>query len=250
MGIRSFAILLIVLGALVSAVVPVGVGYAETARPSGPLDWMLIDIFGPLPVSPDVPLPPRDDPSFPDGGGEPEDPLSPPRNPWNVALVCDTGRTVSSIKFRWEDRSLYEAGYELYRGPTENGPWMLRRSWQAQEGVGAWIEHEDQGLSPDTAYWYRIRVFNVQGESFTNRVFSTLDGRPVFRAQIRLRTANVSDAGTDDSVLVALGSSMNSGACVKDTATNSNFLVGRNLGSAAAWLDYSHDDWRTAFRQS
>jgi hypothetical protein len=87
------------------------------------------------------------------------------------------------------------------------------------------MEYTDAGLPRDTRYYYRVGAYNFFGESFSiPQTFATIDGRlDVTRLQIRLRTANVADAGTDDDVHVAVND------------------VNENFGT---YLDYGRDDFQ------
>jgi len=148
------------------------------------------------------------------GGLPPEEQGRPPRNP---IITGPVSRTETTLTVKLWDKSLYEQGYELYRGPSKNGPWTVIAFMNPFTGQ---FDFPDSGLSPDTPYCYRLRAFNAYGESFSSgNCFSTLDGRSVWRVQLRLRTANVADAGTDDSVRVQLN--------------------GPNL----TWIDYGHNDF-------
>lgn len=148
------------------------------------------------------------------GGLPPEEPGYPPRNP---IITGPVSRTTTALTVRLIDKSLYEQGYELYRGPSQNGPWTVVAFLNPFTGQ---FDFPDSGLSPDTQYCYRLRAFNAFGESFSSgNCFSTLDGRSVRRVQLRLVTANVEDAGTNDSVRVQLN--------------------GPNL----TWVDYGRDDF-------
>jgi hypothetical protein len=147
------------------------------------------------------------------GGAVVEDPYRPPLQPFITGPVS---RTETTLTVRLWDRSSYETGYELYRGPSDNGPWT---SIALMNPFTNQVDYPDSGLSPDTRYCYRLRAFNGYGESFSYaNCFPTLDGRSVWRVQLRLRTANVEDAGTDDGVYVMLN--------------------GHNL----TWIDYGGDD--------
>lgn len=137
-----------------------------------------------------TPLPPE----------EPDEPDQKPRRPESPYLVS---RTDTSLHFRWVDKSSYELGYDLYRGPSYSGPWTHLAAWGPSPGVNGTMEYTDSGLSRDTQYWYQVRAYNAYGESSFIQTFATIDGRGgIWRAQLRLRTANVTDAGTDDSVHV------------------------------------------------
>ena len=159
------------------------------------------------------------------GGGltspttEPDDPFSKPRTPGQPTLIS---RTINSVKFGWTDNSSYEIGYNLYRGPSLNGPWTRIAVFGIMPGNSAAMEYVDSGLPRDSGAYYRVEAYNFQGESFSRpQFFSTIDGRKVSRLRLRIRTANVSDAGTDDSVHMSL----------------------RDNDNGGTWLNYGRDDF-------
>jgi hypothetical protein len=153
------------------------------------------------------------------GGGpvtEPDDPNK-PRKPDGPFL---DEATPTSIRFHWVDRSSYELGYELYRGPEFSGPWTQLAAWGP--GTGQTMSYTDYAVSRDTRYYYKVRVYNYYGESSAIQTFATIDGRVnISRAQLRLRTANVADADTDDDVNVSL----------------------KDYDNGGTWLDYGRDDF-------
>ncbi len=156
------------------------------------------------------------------GGGLPPEDQEHMRQPLITNLVS---KTSNSLTLRLMDRTVYETGYELYRGPSYTGPWTLIASWPSPwissdpNNPIVTLDYTDTGLNPDTRYSYRFRAYNSYGESSFVNDYITLDGRGVWRLQLRVRTANVEDAGTDDDVYVALN--------------------GRNT----TWLNYSHNDF-------
>ena len=139
------------------------------------------------------------------GGGPdlgPDDPFSKPRIPGQPNLV---ERTDTSITMHWTDNSSYEQGYNLYRGPSYSGPWTQIAVFGATPGNTATMQYTDAGLPRDTGYYYRVGAYNFYGESFSvPQSMATIDGRDIWRVQLRLRTANVPDANTDDDVYVYL----------------------------------------------
>ncbi len=153
------------------------------------------------------------------GGGpvtEPDDPNK-PRKPDGPFL---DEATPTSIRFHWIDTSSYELGYELYRGPAFSGPWTQLAVWGP--GNGQTMSYTDYAVSRDTRYYYKVRVYNYYGESSAIQTFATIDGRVnISRAQLRLRTANVADADTDDDVNVSL----------------------KDYDNGGTWLDYGRDDF-------
>ena len=74
------------------------------------------------------------------------------------------------------------------------------------------MSYTDDAVSRDTSYYYKVRVYNYYGESFIIQAFATIDGRVnISRVQLRVRTANVADADTDDDVNVTLKDNNNGG---------------------------------------
>ena len=155
------------------------------------------------------------------GGGlstESNDPFSRPVRPDGPIL---DERTSTSIRFHWWDLSSYESGYEVYRAPAYGGPWTPLAAWEPYNGGAVPMSYTDTAVNPDTLYYYKVRVYNIYGESSAIQAFSTVDGRSVSRLQLRVRTANVADADTDDDVNVA----------IKDYEPD------------GTWLDYGRDDF-------
>jgi hypothetical protein len=156
------------------------------------------------------------------GGGQdpgPDDPFSKPRIPAQPTRI---EAKESTIRLQWQDRSSYEQGYVLYRGPAYSGPWTQVASFGAVSGNSAFTQYTDAGLPRDTGYYYRVGAYNSYGESFSlPQAFATIDGRKVSRLRLRIRTANVSDADTDDDVHMSL----------------------RDYDNGGTWLDYGRDDF-------
>lgn len=161
-------------------------------------------------------------PTLPGGGvfeppEEPDDPFSKPRKPEGPYLDA---RTPTSIQFHWIDKSSYELGYELYRGPAFDGPWTQLAAWGP--GNGQAMSYTDYEVSRDTRYYYKVRAHNAYGESVAIQTFAAIDGRVnISRAQLLVRTANVSDADTEDDVNVSL----------------------KDYDNGGTWLDYGRDDF-------
>jgi hypothetical protein len=134
-------------------------------------------------------------------------------------------RTSSSIVLEWQDNSSYEQVFRIYRGSGYDGPWTLIGTRPASAGNTAKLRFTDSGLPRDTGYFYRIGAYNQFGESFSlPQTAATIDGRKVSRLRLRIRTANVSDANTDDSVNMSL----------------------RDHDLGGTWLDYGRDDFERA----
>jgi hypothetical protein len=137
---------------------------------------------------------PPDDPDV--ANQKPRKPLPPSANPTSAS-----GMAVSFV-----DRSSYETGFHVYRGPDFSGPWTLVATLPASAGLDGTVRFNDSGLTRDTEVWYLIGAFNGYGESYSvQEPGTTLDGRGgVARIQLQLHTSSVSDANTDDDVHVAL----------------------------------------------
>lgn len=156
------------------------------------------------------------------GGGLPPDDLYNMRQPLITNLIS---RTPNSLTLRLMDRTAYEAGYELLRRSSSAEPWTPIATWSSPwmssdpNDPTVTLDYTDTGLIPDTRYEYRFRAYNLYGESFFSNHYITLDGRSVWRLQLRLRMADVEDAGSDDDIYVAVN--------------------GRNT----TWLNYSHNDF-------
>ena len=157
--------------------------------------------------------------SEPDLG--PDDPLSAPRKPGQPSLVK---RTASDITFRWQDNASYEHGFKIYRGTGFSDFGMVIATIGSVPGNSQVLEYTDAGLPRDTGYYYRVVAYNTHGESASlPQAFATIDGRvQVSRLQFHVRTANVSDANTDDDIHVSVNDyNMNHGT----------------------WLDYGQNDF-------
>lgn len=88
--------------------------------------------------------------------------------------------------------------------------------------IDQWTSHEDTGLQSDTFYCYRVRTENAFGSNVTpvdNQAcgYTRVSGSrleeeekdtpvPVWRVQVTIRTADVSNAGTEDAVQIRLNS--------------------------------------------
>ncbi|MGE0825821.1 MAG: hypothetical protein AB7G75_27100 [Candidatus Binatia bacterium] len=156
------------------------------------------------------------------GGGQdlgPDDPFSKPRIPGQPTLVESKE---NSLQLQWKDNSSYEQGYNLYRGPSYSGPWTLIAVFGAAPGNSETMQYIDAGLPRDSGYYYRVGAYNFYGESFSlPQAFATIDGRKVSRLRLRIRTANVPDANTNDDVHVSL----------------------RDNDNGGTWLNYGRDDF-------
>lgn len=146
------------------------------------------------------------DPDFlspPAIGGWAPGTFGPPDAPLTIRV---TERTATSLTVTWRDRSGFEDVNQIERQQGD-GP------WETVAGYGPlsdWPTHTDTGLQPDTLYCYRVRVANGFGSSVmppgAKACAYTRDGNDigVWRVQLKIRTTDVSDAGTKDDVRVSL----------------------------------------------
>lgn len=129
---------------------------------------------------------------------EPDPPLS----------LFISSRTDTSITVRWLNPGGVVDRMQLQRRPS-GGEWQTAVELAPEVG---WMETTDFGVQPDTTYCYRVRVESPGGSATTpapNHVCAhTLDANPVpiHRAQLRIRTADVEDAGTNGPISVRLNS--------------------------------------------
>jgi predicted esterase len=70
----------------------------------------------------------------------------------------------SALSISWKDNSTNESGFELYRGTTPEGPWILATQLSANTTV-----YQDEGLNPYTRYFYALRSVNEEGGSEYSR---------------------------------------------------------------------------------
>jgi hypothetical protein len=182
------------------------------AKPTYPLPTF--PTFPSLPVFPTWP-PPQPQPPGAD------EPAQAPKT------LTVTDRQVDSISMTFLDRSDFEDQNAVERRIGLTG------SWQTIANLGPaedWTDFTDDGLQADALYCYRIRTSNDAGWNLSpQRCAYTRDGtgRGIWRAQLRVVTADVTDAGTDDSVQVRLNSKFTS----------------YKPASNGTWVDYGQDDF-------
>lgn len=93
-----------------------------------------------------------------------------PDAPSNLGVISVTD---TSIQIGWIDNSTNESSFNIERKITADGSWV--QIVQVGEGVS---QYTDNGLTPNTKYYYRIRASNDAGfSSYTNEVsIYTLSG--------------------------------------------------------------------------
>jgi hypothetical protein len=146
--------------------------------------------------------------------------FGPPEAPLTMSI---TARFDDRLRVTWRNRSGGDTNYLLRQ--EGGGPWQVVAEFG---GLTGWTTHTDSGLMPDTRYSYRVRSEGPYGQSTTpldNRASGHTRGDPtieVWRLQLRVRTADVSDAGTDNAMQVRLNSP----------------LVTHQPNQHSTWMDY------------
>jgi hypothetical protein len=98
---------------------------------------------------------------------------NPPSGLSAIAVSWDT------ISLSWSDNSTNENGFKIERATTGQS---FSQIAEINAGV---TSHDDTGLSPSTAYRYRIRAFNSAGDSdFSDEATAVTDDRPANTGQI------------------------------------------------------------------
>jgi hypothetical protein len=128
------------------------------------------------------------------------------RKPYPVKTILITGRTESSISLRWHDRSSVETSTLLRRRADGSSGWEEAHTYGPVTGFN---DVTDQGLDPDRRYCYQFVVSNEHGDSFSPQRCAYTRGAtvlPIYRAQLQVETADITNAGTNDRVSVRLNS--------------------------------------------
>jgi hypothetical protein len=112
---------------------------------------------------------------------------------------------LSDVVLRWADYSEQDAS-TLVERQLEGGTWTAIYMFNtALEGD---VSYTDSHLQPDTRYCYRVTVFSGAGHQARTSPHCVVTQKrndfPVWRVQLRVRVASVTDAGTDRPFGVAL----------------------------------------------
>jgi hypothetical protein len=161
--------------------------------------------------------------------------FEPPEAPMTMRIG---ERTADALTVSWIDRSsMYDL--QILERSIENGPFEAVA--ELGPSVNGRTTYQDTGLSPDTLHRYRVRVSNEYGSNVTRPDNMAVghtkmaEDLAVWRVQLYVRVADVSDAGTDNGVQVRLQSPL------FNYAPNGNRTwldhAPRLLGSAFAWED-------------
>jgi hypothetical protein len=112
---------------------------------------------------------------------------------------------LSDIVVEWTDSSPADVSTVIERSVTSAGAWSpLYTFGTTLDGAQSYT---DRDLPPDSEYCYRIRVLGATSQVLTlpRCVVTQLRNDPgVWRVQLRVRVADVSNAGTDGRVSISL----------------------------------------------
>ena len=185
-------------------------------KPSRRLRWLSAVIVGTLllgvaPAGARIDDDPTDDPAPP--------PTTPrPGDPPGFVTLHSNDPTDHSLKISWSISSR-ATSYKLQRGGGTQ--WSDVETFTTPPGGDG---YEVDGLAPDREYCFRVIARNEHGSTDAGRgCFFTRDDQvhKVWRAQVRLTTSTVDDAGTDDAVSVKLlGDYLSTGYTHLDHAQN------------------------------
>ncbi|MFD2917761.1 fibronectin type III domain-containing protein [Psychroserpens luteus] len=125
----------------------------------------------------------------------PPNPSNGPRAPVVADIIA---RNSNSMTVAWHDRSDDEEGNRLLRS-TDLFNFTSVQDYGPFEKFSR-QEFTDQNLEPNTKYCYKLETFNSEGSNSSQyRCAYTTDGNniPVWRVQLKVKVADLSNAGTD-----------------------------------------------------
>ncbi len=171
--------------------------------------------------------------AIPNWPGGPIDPPIPTIDlPLAPTVVNILRRDHNRVDYRFRDRATNETGYAVQRRVMPSGSWQTVANYPARSNTGTYTTYFDNNVTGDTRYCYRAVASNADGSAYSSQrcaYTKEADATPVWRAQLRIETASVNHADTDNSIRVALNDS------------SSYTLPYGNQ----TWLNYSHDDFET-----
>ena len=112
---------------------------------------------------------------------------------------------LSNVGISWTDNSIQDVSTIIERSP-DGTTWATRKSYPtALDGPQSWT---DTDLPPDTKFCYRLTTRGPNGQSITTSPLCALtqvrNDIGVWRTELRVRVANVPNAGTDRWIAAAL----------------------------------------------
>ena len=128
-----------------------------------------------------------------------------PSAPTNLVL---TPLATDQIKLTWADTATNEAGFKIERATSGSGPWTQIITTPANVAV-----YTNSGLTASTVYFYRVRAYNLNGDSAysdvrsattgnTAPVLAAIGNKTVTETSPLTFTASATDAGLGASVSV------------------------------------------------
>ena len=102
------------------------------------------------------------------------------------SALAATPITTTRVDLSWTDTNGYEAGFKIERAYSSNGPWL-----QIKEAGVDVTSYSDTNVFAGNTYWYRVRAFNVNGNSaFSNKDSATTPAQAAVLASISNKTVN------------------------------------------------------------
>lgn len=154
-----------------------------------------------------------------------EPPLPPPPGPVPPSFAVQD-RGVDSIRLWWADLSDNETGSRIVR-TTDLFTWETVRVLPPIARLTE-TRHTDANLQPDRRYCYAVETFNALGtrRSETRCTYTRpADDSPVWRVELRVKVADIANAGTDATPVITIGDD------------------GLHPG-VATYMDYGRDDFQ------
>ncbi|MGA2140338.1 MAG: fibronectin type III domain-containing protein [Verrucomicrobiia bacterium] len=160
--------------------------------------------------------------------------------PSNLAAVVVTN---NQVNLSWTDNSTGEDGFKIERAPDNAGtPGDWAEIATVSNNVTAYT---DPGLTPSTAYWYRVRAFNSQADSdYSNQAGATtlppppaapsgLTAIPLSGSQIALSWTDNATNETGFAIEQAPDSGGSPGTWAQIRTVNPNVTTYTNVGLTA-----------------
>ena len=88
---------------------------------------------------------------------KPEIPNKPEEKPNKVSGIKATSNSYNSIKLTWNKTVNGANGYAVYRSPSKDGKYTLRKTITSKNT----IEFTDTGLDTNTTYYYKVRPYRM-----------------------------------------------------------------------------------------
>lgn len=146
----------------------------------------------------------------------------------------------TQIDLAWTDNSSNETGFEIYRAPTSGGTFALIHTTAANVS-----SYSNTGLTTSTAYYYKIRAVNAQGETaYTAEASATTQSGTAPSAPTTLATTSATSSAI--ALSWADNSSNETGFEIERSVdTNTSFsLLTTTAAGATSYSDTGLDEGR------